>query len=136
MNANSLIIGGNIKSSNSLPNGNSTVSNNSQTLTAYQQFIQDGVTQMAGYVGSVIIIDKTSSNIIFTYTSPDNMYVSDVGIDLNGNITVAESSLISQSGRIITLDNNGNIINIYGNLYFNVINSAKPTNYGTVVVSI
>lgn len=90
----------------------------------------------AGFRGIVTIIDKSTSNKILQYTSPDGLFPSDVDIDNDGNLLVAETDFGANSGRIITLDSFGNIINQIGQGSFRVINNAKSLLNGNILVSI
>ena len=59
------------------------------------------------FSGVVKLVDMDSQLTTFKYISPDGLYPSDAYIDDYGYIVVAESSFITQSGRIITLDPTG-----------------------------
>jgi hypothetical protein len=64
-------------------------------------------TKLSKFVGKVIIVDMDSELISFEYQSPDGLFPSDAYFDDDGNIVVAESGLLAQSGRIVTLDSLG-----------------------------
>ena len=71
-------------------------------------------TKLSGFIGKVIILDMNSSLISFVYQSPDGLFPSDAYFDDEGNIHVAESGLLPQSGRIVTLDTVGTVIGLVG----------------------
>lgn len=60
--------------------------------------------KMLPFKGVVRMIDMTSQLVNFEYISSDGLYPSDAYIDNDGNVVVAESSFIAQTGRIVTLD--------------------------------
>ena len=64
------------------------------------------------------------------------MYASDVDINEDGNFVVAESSFAGASGRVIVLDDFGNIIRSVGNKQFNAVNDAKAIGSGHLLVSV
>lgn len=72
---------------------------------------------------------------IWTYTTSEGLLITDATIDLEGNMVVAESSLIGQSGRIIKLDNEGNIIFSYGEGLFSIINDVEIQSDGSMIIS-
>ena len=82
------------------------------------------------------IIDKPSNNMIFQYLSPDGLYASDVDLDEDGNLIVAESSFTGAAGRVIVLDPFGNIIRLYGEGMFGTINDAKSVGNGNILISV
>ena len=106
------------------------------TLDSSITFNEAAIAAHAGFRGIVTIIDKSTSNKIFQYTSPDGLFPGDVDIDNDGNLLVAETDFGANSGRIITLDSFGNIINQIGQGSFRVINDAKSLLNGNVLVSI
>jgi len=99
-------------------------------------FNQAAIAAHAGFRGIVTIIDKSTSNKIFQYTSPDGLFPGDVDIDNDGNLLVAETDFGSNSGRIITLDSFGNIVSQVGQGSFRVINDAKSLLNGNILVSL
>jgi hypothetical protein len=77
------------------------------TVTSSASPAPDDMTIMEGYQGIVQLVDMSSKLVSFQYISPDGMFPSDVYIDENDNVVVAESTFTAQSGRIITLDPSG-----------------------------
>ena len=91
---------------------------------------------LADYRGIVAVLDKELNGQTFQYLSPDGLYASDVGIDDNGYILAAESAFSGGTGgRIIKLDNYGNIIWLKGDGSFGKINDAKPLSSDHILVS-
>lgn len=63
--------------------------------------------KMQLFTGVVRMIDMDSQLVMFEYICSDGKYPSDAFIDEDENVVVAESSFLSQSGRIVTLYANG-----------------------------
>ena len=105
-------------------------------LSEMQKFREAAIDALSDYRGIVAILDKPSNNMVFSYISPDGLYASDVDINEDGNLVVAESSFADSSGRVIVLDDFGNIIRSYGERLFGVVNDAKAAGDGHVLISI
>ena len=90
---------------------------------------------LAGFRGIVAIVDKVTSEQVFTYNSPDGLYPSDVDFDIAGNILVSESDFGGNGGRVIKLDSFGNIIQQFGNGSFRAINDAKARINNNILIS-
>ncbi|MCF7795989.1 hypothetical protein K9M42_02750 [Patescibacteria group bacterium] len=90
---------------------------------------------LAGWVGVVAIIDKVNQKYNIIYNSPDGLYPSDVDVDTEGNIIVSESSFTGSNGRLIKLDDYGNITWMYGMGFFDIINSINVTDENNIIVS-
>jgi hypothetical protein len=88
------------------------------------------------YRGIVAVVDKGTSAQAFQYTSPDGAFASDISIDSNGNLLVAESTFATNTGRVIILDSFGNIIWQKGRGEFGKINDAKSLSDGNVLISV
>lgn len=86
------------------------------------------------YIGSVIVYDKRLNTAIFQYISPEGVLVSDVGLDSHGQYVIAESSF-ARSGRIIKVDNIGNVIFSTGDGVYSIINSINIQFDDSIVVS-
>jgi len=87
------------------------------------------------YRGKVVTLSVSSENVFFDYNSPDGLYASDASFDDNSNIIVAESSIMKNVGRIIKLDPFGNIIASYSGGQFTIINDAKSSGNGNILIS-
>lgn len=87
------------------------------------------------YKGSVMVLSVDTKNPSFVYDSQDGLYASDANFDDNSNIVVAESSIIKNVGRIIKIDPFGNIVASYGGNQFTIINNAKPSGNGNILIS-
>jgi len=85
--------------------------------------------------GKTIILSISSENIFFNYDSSDGLYASDASFDDNSNIILAESSIMKNVGRIIKLDPFGNIIAVYGNGQFTIINDVRSSGNGKILIS-
>lgn len=87
------------------------------------------IQKLSNFIGKVIVIDMDSDLTSFIYTSPDGLYPSDAFFDEDGNIVIAESSLFAQSGRIVTVDSVGTVINlIEGGMYTKIWDIRKLSN--------
>jgi len=85
--------------------------------------------------GKVMLLSVNTENALFNYNSPDGLYASDANFDDNSNIIVAESSIIKNVGRIIKIDPFGNIVAVYSGGQFTVVNDAKSSGNGNILVS-
>lgn len=87
------------------------------------------------FVGSVLIYDEKNNSVLFEYTSPEGLLVSDVTIHPDdGSYVVAESSPAG-SGRIIRVDSSGNIIFSFGEGVYSIINDVNVQYDGSMVIS-
>jgi hypothetical protein len=77
----------------------------------------------------------SSENIFFNYDSSDGLYASDASFDDNSNIILAESSIVKNVGRIIKLDSFGNIVAVFGNGQFTIINDVRSSKNGNILIS-
>jgi hypothetical protein len=91
--------------------------------------------RLAAYQGVVIVIDKKTSRILFTYESPEGLFPSDVFVDDNGLYVIAETSLIPQAGRIIRLDRFGNISAVISDGMYTKINDIRRLNGNHMLIS-
>ncbi len=92
--------------------------------------------ELSSYRGTLFVVDKEVGGQVFQYLSPDGLYVSDVGVDGNGYIVAAESAFSGGTGgRIIKLDNYGNIVWLKCDGSFGKINDAKPLEDDHLLVS-
>tara|TARA_Y100000310_G_C20505860_1_gene726381 strand:- start:486 stop:1025 length:540 start_codon:yes stop_codon:yes gene_type:complete len=90
---------------------------------------------LRGHRGKVITVSVSSENVFFKYNSPDGLYASDASFDDNSNIIVAESSIIKNVGRIVKLDPFNNIIAVYSGGQFTIINDARSSGNGNILIS-
>jgi len=100
------------------------------------QFRADAVDALKSYRGRVVLLDKINNRSQLFYMSPDGLYPSDIDMDSGGNYLVAESSFYDASGRLLKLDNYGNVIWNYGSGTYNIINDAKVLNDDKIIVSV
>ena len=94
------------------------------------------ITALSLYRGVVVILDRSSSDTVFNYMSPDGLYPSDIVFDNDGNFVVAESNFDGTGGRVIKLDALGNIVFEVGNGRFGPVYDAKARSNGNLVVSV
>lgn len=87
------------------------------------------------FTGIFVLVDSKTNATTFEYSSPEGLLVSDVEFDSSfGNFIIAESSF-KNSGRIIKVDNFGNIIFVYGEGLYNLINDIKLQIDNSIVIS-
>ena len=82
-----------------------------------------------------MIVDRNTKAISFQYDTPDGSYASDAVIDTNNNFVVAETSFVSNSGRVVKLDSFGNVIFQIGGGTFSKINDVRALVNGNVFIS-
>lgn len=115
--------------------GSTETEGDSESLNDAAAFRSAAIEALDGFRGTVGIIDKTSNNLIFTYTSPDGLYASDVDVNEDGFLVVAESAFADAAGRVVVLDGSGNITRVIGNGTFNAVNDAKALTGDHILVS-
>lgn len=120
-----------IESSNS-----SSSSSSDSNVFSRTEFRQQAQEKLANYRGTVTTLDRESGKVIFRYNSPDGLYASDVDIDEDGNFVVAESAFSSLAGRVIVLDNYGNIIRVFGHGSLTIINDVRSIGNGNYLLSL
>ncbi len=113
-----------------------TVGGSSAISSSHERFRLAAIDGLKDYRGIVGIINKVSNNMIFKYLSPDGLYASDIDVNEDGNFVVSESSFAGASGRVIVLDDFGNIIRSVGNKQFNAVNDAKAVGNGHLLLSV
>lgn len=100
-----------------------------------ETFEQQAARKLNNYRGKLLIVDKSTKAISFEYTSPDGSYLSDAVVDNNGFIVAAESTFANSNGRIIKIDEFGNIVWQIGSGLFAKINDVRSQYNGNVVIS-
>jgi hypothetical protein len=100
------------------------------------KFRAAAVDALASYAGRVFVLDKNNNRKQILYSSPDNLYPSDISGCSNGDMIIAESSVANVSGRIIRIDGYGNIVKNYGQNTLAIINDAKTLNDDKLIVSV
>lgn len=115
----------------------SSIGGGTVSALSSSEFNTAAVEALSGYRGQVVVIDKTNNKSQILYSSPDNLYPTDISPYSSGSYyLVSESSFADAAGRLIKIDSYGNIIWSYGNGTFNVINDAKVLNDDTIIVSV
>jgi hypothetical protein len=122
-----IIICGLSKTSDSLPSPEGS----SETETYEDQAIR----KLSGYKGQALIINRKDKSISFTYDAADNSYPSDAVLDENNRIVIAETSFVGNSGRIIKLDSDSNIVWQISGGMFSKVNDVRAKLSGDVIVS-
>tara|TARA_B100000614_G_scaffold262909_1_gene300831 strand:+ start:315691 stop:319212 length:3522 start_codon:yes stop_codon:yes gene_type:complete len=102
---------------------------------AAETFEEQAAQKLAQYRGKVVIVDRNTKAISFQYDTPDGSYASDAVIDTNNNFVVAETSFVSNSGRVVKLDSFGNVIFQIGGGTFSKINDVRALVNGNVFIS-
>ena len=92
-------------------------------------------TMLKNYRGKVIKIDPEDGSVSFNYDSPDGLYVSDCSLTSQNEILVAESSILQNAGRTIKIDGFGNINFLLSNSQFSIINHARESGQGNILIS-
>ena len=87
------------------------------------------------FKGKAIKINPNDGSVSFNYDSPDGLYVSDCSMTSNGNVLIAESAIIQNAGRTIKIDGFGNINFVLSNGQFSVINHARESGEGKILIS-
>ncbi len=106
-----------------------------QDVVGEETFEQEASRKLSNYRGKVIIVDRSNKSISFQYDCPDGSYASDAVVDKNSNYIIAESSFVSNSGRIVTVDSYGNIIRQIGGGLFSKINDVRSLGNDNVIIS-
>lgn len=105
------------------------------TVDSEETFEQEATRKLGGYRGKVILIDKNTGAISFQYDLPDGSYASDAVLDVVGNYVVAETSFLQNSGRIVKLDQFGNVVWQIGDGLFSKINDVRALLNNNIVIS-
>lgn len=100
-----------------------------------ETFEQEATRKLAGYRGKVILLDRISGTINFQYDTPDGSYASDAMLDTEGSYVVAESSFLQNTGRIVKLDQFGNVIWQIGDGLFSKINDVRALLNNDIIIS-
>ena len=97
-------------------------------------FVGQALVALAPYRGRVVVINSDGTRA-FQYTSPDGLYPSDASIVSDGTIMIAESSIGAAAGRVIRVDDRGQVISDISNGTFGLINDARETSTGLTLIS-
>jgi len=100
-----------------------------------ESFNEEAARKLLGYRGKVVLLGRDSKAISFQYDTPDGSYASDAVVDSDGNFVIAESSFLSNSGRIVKLDSFGNVIWQIGGGEFSKINDVRSLLNNHIIVS-
>jgi hypothetical protein len=97
-------------------------------------FVGQALVSLAPYRGRVVVINADGTRA-FQYTSPDGLYPSDASVAQDGTIIIAESSVGSASGRVIRIDDRGQVLSDMSNGTLGIVNDARETSPGITLVS-
>lgn len=100
-----------------------------------ETFEEEAARKLAEYRGKVYLVDTASNAIAFEYDLPDGSYASDAVVDAFGNYVVAETSFLRNTGRIVKLDQSGNIIWQIGDGLFSKINDVRTLLNNNLIIS-
>jgi len=100
-----------------------------------ETYEEQAVRKLEGYRGKTIILNKKDRSITFEYIASDNSYPSDAIMDSRGYVVIAETSFIGNSGRVIKVDNEGNIVWQIGGGLLSKVNDVRARLNGHVIVS-
>tara|TARA_B100000614_G_scaffold262903_1_gene299845 strand:- start:5245 stop:8781 length:3537 start_codon:yes stop_codon:yes gene_type:complete len=106
-----------------------------QTPPDGETFQEEAIRKLTGYRGKVILLSRDSKSISFQYDTPDGSYASDAVIDSNGNYVIAESSFVQTAGRVVKVDDFGNVIWQIGGGEFSKINDVRALLNDNIIVS-
>lgn len=102
----------------------------------FETFEQQAIRKLANSAGKTIVVNKSTDGIISENFSPDNLYPSDAVIDQRGQIVIAESSFVGNAGRIIKIDDSGNITWQVGFGLFGQIHDIRAKINNDIIVSL
>ena len=100
------------------------------------KFRADAIDALKLYRGVVSILDKVNNKKQSFYMSPDGLYPTDIDNYDNSNFLISESSFADASGRLVKLDEYGNVIFNYGQGTFNIINDVEALIDGGFIISV
>jgi len=100
-----------------------------------ETFNEEADRKLTGFRGKVILLGRDTKSISFQYDTPDGSYASDAVVDRDGSFVIAESSFLSNSGRIVRLDSFGNVIWQIGGGEFSKINDVRALLNNNIIVS-
>jgi hypothetical protein len=112
-----------------------SISGNPDISTEQKNTLKTYFSPMVGTAGILWRYKTTEwSYITGPYYSAENILISDATINSSGNMVVAETSF-EKSGRVITVDNFGNIDFSYGEGTFAILNDISVKTNGTIVIT-
>jgi hypothetical protein len=87
--------------------------------------------------GVVKIVEKRSGRVVFEQETSDGTFASDIQLDEDGNMVVIEKSFSSgvASGRVVKLDEDGNVFFQFGLAELSAPNDVRVLSTGNLVVS-
>jgi len=100
-----------------------------------ETYEEQAIRKLSNYRGKTLVLNRKDKSISFTYESSDNSYPSDAVLDEKNNIVIAETSFVGNAGRVIKVDNEGNVIWQISEGMFSKINDVRAKISGDVVIS-
>lgn len=131
-----IIAGINPAASSSISDLNFTaISGNPELATTQKDVLKTYFSTMVGNAGIIWRYKTTEwSYVTGPYYSAENILISDADVNSSGQMVVAETSF-EKSGRVITVDNFGNIDFSYGEGIFSLVNDINVKTDGTMVIT-
>jgi len=119
-----------------------TTTQTTGTSTNVESTVTTDFSKLVAYRGRVKIIEKASGRVVFDELTSDGTFASDVQVDSNDNLIVIEkyyqddpnSPLPFGRGRIIKMDEDGNIYWQYGLGSYESFNDVRTLDSGNVIV--
>lgn len=100
-----------------------------------ETFEQKAVRKLGGYRGKVILVNSNNKAISFQYDLPDGSYASDAVIDSAGNYVIAETSFVQNTGRVVKVDQFGNVVWQISSGLFGKINDVRSLLNNDIIIS-
>jgi hypothetical protein len=97
-------------------------------------FVGQALVALSPYRGRVVVINSDGTRA-FQYSSPDGLYPSDASVASDGTIVIAESSIGAAAGRVIRIDDRGQVVSDISNGTFGLVNDARETSPGLTLIS-
>ena len=112
------------------------------TNTSTEASLTTDFSKLSGYRGRVRLIEKASGRVVFDQLTSDGTFAADIQVDGNDNFIVIEKYYVSSAdsilpygrGRIIKMDEDGNIYWQYGLGAFESFNDVRTLDSGNVVI--
>ena len=88
-------------------------------------------------VGVVKIVERKSGRVVFEQPTSDGTYGADVDLDAEGNLVIIEKSFTGTqtSGRVLKLDEDGNVFFQFGLSELSAPNDVRVLSTGNLAIS-
>jgi hypothetical protein len=112
------------------------------TQTSVESTITTDFSKLASYRGRVRLVEKASGRVVFDQLTSDGTFAADVQVDGNDNMVVIEKYYVNATnsplpygrGRVIKMDEDGNIYWQYGLGAFESFNDVRTLSNGNVII--